>query len=59
MTLLPPVCINCKHFVLEMDNCHCKAFPKGIPVEIWENGNDHKKPLPDQGNDSVFEKKKQ
>jgi hypothetical protein len=24
----------------------CKAFPEGIPDEIWRGDNDHKKPYP-------------
>ena len=34
----------------------CKAFPDGIPQEIWEGKNQHFEPLPDQENKIVFEK---
>jgi hypothetical protein len=43
------------HFVNELENWHCAAFPNGIPDEIILNGNKHSKPLPGQGNDIVFE----
>jgi hypothetical protein len=56
MLINEPICVNCKHFDLETFTC--KAFPEGIPVEIIEGDNDHKKPLPDQNNDLVFEKVK-
>jgi hypothetical protein len=35
---------------------NCKAFPKGIPREIAYGPNEHLTPMPDQGNDIVFEK---
>jgi hypothetical protein len=44
-----PVCLPCKHFIFdENDVCKhvCKAFPDGIPDEIWRGDNDHKKPYP-------------
>ena len=34
----------------------CEAFPVGIPDVIAYGNNKHTKPLPDQGNDIVFEK---
>jgi len=34
----------------------CKAFPYGIPPEIWEGKDQHFKPLGDQRNNVVFEK---
>jgi hypothetical protein len=36
----------------------CLAFPKGIPTSIAYGKNKHTKPLPDQDNDIVFEKRK-
>ena len=36
----------------------CKAFPKGIPIEIAYGNNKHLKPLKDQKNDVVYEKEK-
>ena len=38
-------CFRCKHFVLELFNWHCKAFPEGIPEDILENGNQHTSPV--------------
>ncbi len=40
-------CLRCLHFSLETNrpNYHtCKAFPQGIPYEIWSGENEHKKP---------------
>jgi len=34
----------------------CEAFPEGIPDEIAYGDNKHDKPLPDQGNDIVYER---
>lgn len=47
------ICFNCKHWVAVEG---CKAFPDGIPDEILQT-NKHDKPLPDQKNNLVFEKK--
>ncbi|MEK8021365.1 MAG: hypothetical protein VSS75_031200 [Candidatus Parabeggiatoa sp.] len=41
MTTLPPFCLWCKHF---QDDQKCKAYPKLIPQEIWENQHDHLQP---------------
>lgn len=49
------LCLKCKH--LRKFEGGCKAFPDGIPMEISEEGLEHTKPLPDQGNDIVFEPK--
>jgi len=47
------ICFNCKH---KNDySTGCKAFKNGIPDEIILS-NLHDKPLPNQGNDLVFEK---
>jgi len=35
-----PVCLGCKHLE-DKDFGTCKAFPKGIPVGIWNGENDH------------------
>ena len=37
----PPPCFDCKHYLEELK---CKAFPAGIPEEILDGKNDHKKP---------------
>jgi len=65
--LMQPTCSKrqCKHFwgVLqdgekeETERNHCAAFPNRIPDEIAYGSNKHAKPLPDQGNDIVYEKK--
>lgn len=47
------ICFDCKHYI---ENGRCKAFKDGIPEAILSNENDHSKPLPDQGNEIVFEK---
>lgn len=34
-----PVCIDCKHRIREnkpKDTAFCKAYPNGIPYEIWK-----------------------
>jgi len=57
---LPPiseVCFFCRHLYSPGVDRKCKAFPKGIPVEIWVGDNPHTEPLPDQGNDYFFLKK--
>ena len=56
---------KCKHYigVIQPDDTEmtetnsCKAFSKGIPNEIAYGNNLHRKPLPDQGNDIIFERK--
>jgi hypothetical protein len=55
-TAIDLICFNCKHkFEFGMG---CEAFNDGfgIPDEILMT-NQHSKPLPDQGNDIVFEPK--
>jgi hypothetical protein len=47
------VCLTCKHFRFLSGGC--AAFPNGIPDEIIQYGNKHKKPLPEQENDIVYE----
>ncbi len=45
-------CIMCKHYQL---NHKCKAFPDGIPEEIFTCQHDHREPYP--GDNGVrFEK---
>jgi hypothetical protein len=51
------ICFKCKHF--NRFEIGCNAFPKGIPDEITSGKNEHKKPLPNQKNNIVFEKIKQ
>jgi hypothetical protein len=46
-TILSKVCIFCKHWNKEDHVNHtCKAFPDGIPYNIWLGENNHKKPYP-------------
>jgi hypothetical protein len=47
------ICSGCKNF--DRVDGNCTAFPDGIPDEILSGENDHSKPLPNQGNDIVFE----
>ena len=49
------LCLNCKHFNPKSNNC--AAFSE-IPESIWVGLNDHSTPLPNQGNDIVFEEKR-
>lgn len=39
----PPPCFDCKHY---LEGLKCKAFPAGIPEEILDGENDHRKPYP-------------
>ena len=47
------ICSKCKHF--RRTEGGCDAFPAGIPDEITGGENKHTAPLPNQGNDIVFE----
>lgn len=38
-----PTCFHCIHLIHDEKRV-CKAFPDGIPIEIWNGDNDHKKP---------------
>ena len=51
-TTIDLICFDCVHF--DEINGGCKAFPGEIPNEILLT-NKHSKPLPNQGNDIVFE----
>lgn len=51
-TFLEPVCTKCKHWNPDWS---CKAFPRGIPKKIWEQGT-HDEPIKGQRNDIVFER---
>lgn len=55
MIFLEPICFRCIHFDIETSTC--KAFTNQIPDEILNGNNNHSRPLPDQGNDIVFEPK--
>jgi hypothetical protein len=48
-----PICFSCKHFDIETSTC--PAFKGDIPDEIVFGENDHKKPLPGQVNDIVYQ----
>lgn len=45
-------CMTCKHFIGEGK---CAAFPDQIPDSIIEGYFDHKKKMPGQKNDIVYE----
>jgi hypothetical protein len=51
------VCFKCKHF--RRFEGGCLAFPNGIPDEITSGKNQHSTPLPNQGNNIVFELEKE
>ena len=55
MTILEPICFLCIHYNIE--DAICDAFPNEIPDEISGGDNDHSKPLPNQGNNIVFQAK--
>jgi hypothetical protein len=40
-----PTCTFCIN-LRDLDKRLCYAFPEGIPLEIWNGENDHKKPYP-------------
>ncbi len=46
------VCLDCKHY---LGYLKCPAFNDLIPDIIVSGESDHTEPLPDQGNDIVFE----
>ena len=66
--ILTPKCWkrNCVHLIgvkqpdnTELTECvYCKAFPDGIPASIAYGSNKHETPLPDQGNEIVYEERK-
>lgn len=45
-----PVCTYCKHFFIIPGERICKAFPGGIPLEIWLGQSKHVKPYPGDHN---------
>jgi hypothetical protein len=53
MQVVNLICFRCKN--LRKIEGGCNAFPEGIPSEIRIGKNKHKKPLPNQKNNIVFE----
>ena len=59
-----PLCLTCFyliHFPIELRSeefpPNCKAFPKGIPEEIWNGEFDHRKPYGDNHEDQDIQYK--
>lgn len=48
------ICNNCRYYNKDLT---CDAFPDGIPFEIIDGKNDHKKPCCKQKNDLIFKLK--
>ncbi len=45
--LVSDVCWLCRHFnERTVPKRTCRAFPRGIPDEIWTGEHDHRKPYP-------------
>ena len=40
-----PKCYLCEHFTGDLHNGICKAYPDGIPKNIWENEKEHNEPI--------------
>lgn len=53
VSLFSGVCSRCQHFndssPFEGGSMTCKAFPAGIPIEIWNGENTHIAPVPGDG----------
>lgn len=47
-------CFSCRNY---KDENTCKAFPKGIPEEIFNGKKEHTEPIKGQTGDFVFERK--
>jgi hypothetical protein len=46
MTMISSICSHCKNYNVEDVEGHtCKAFPNGIPPEIWLGKNPHTHPF--------------
>ena len=54
-----PQCTSCKHLdrdtIKSVKPTSCKAFPNGIPQEVWDYKHDHTQPYPGD-NGILFEK---
>ena len=57
-TVIPPLCTLCKYYQPGMgevdDQPRCRAFPEGIPEQIWDSTLDHRESI--SGETPVFEK---
>ncbi len=53
--MMPVQCATCKNYDKDLK---CSAFSEKIPGEILTGEKLHDKPLPNQGNDIVYEKEK-
>lgn len=50
------VCISCSHLWQDGVGRTCKAFPEGIPDDIWMGSNKHTKIHPEQKNKVVYQR---
>ena len=46
MTIGVPVCWTCKNYAQDSPDPVCRAFPDGIPEQIYLGNVPHKKPYP-------------
>jgi len=45
-TLVSRICTNCRHIDEDITKRTCRAFPEGIPKQIWMGEKLHRRPCP-------------